>query len=195
MTLQLQISKALSTDLKSHPIEASTDLHAMQWYGHRVQVLRRKCVILMELQSRYAMVFTGLTKPDFARFPELVRERLWREALSICQLDDEQSARLAGLVNVISQPVQIMTGSDRSVQAHLKEVAWHLDWMANEVGALPADSGEEFSFGLRVNQMPRKSKGEKEYFYPLEVLRDFWLGLLAHDKPRPDNVVPFRRPS
>src|SRR5512139_3051011 len=98
MPMQIHLSKALATDLKSHLIEAPTDLHAMQWYGHRVTVLRRKCVILMESRSRYAMVFTGLTKPDFARFPERVRERLWREALSICQLEDEQSARLAALV-------------------------------------------------------------------------------------------------
>lgn len=193
--MQIHCSKALAVDLKSHLVDAPTNLRAMQWYGHRVQVLRRKCVILMELQSRYAMVFTGLTKPDFQRFPELVRDRLWREALSICQLDEPRSGQLAALVDAIAQPVQIVAGSDRSVQAHINEVTWHLDYFAQEAGELPRDDGDMFAFGLRMNKTPRSRKGEKGYFYPLEVLRDFWLGLLAHAGPRPDNVVPFRRPT
>ncbi|MDY0007054.1 MAG: hypothetical protein RBS22_09525 [Spongiibacteraceae bacterium] len=184
----------MATDLKPLLVEAPTDLRQMQWYGHRVQVLRRKCVILMELQSRYAMVFAGLTKPDFLRFPELVRDRLWREIVSICALDDAESQRLAALVDVVSQPVQIVAGSDRSVQAHMKEVAWHLEWMANDFGSLPLEGGDAFAFGLRVNQTPRSRKGQKEYFWPIEVMREFWLGMLAHATPRADNVVPFRRP-
>lgn len=67
--------------------------------------------------------------------------------------------------------------------------------MAKEVGSLPKDSSEEFAFGLRMNQTLRSTREEKEYFFPLEVLRDFWFGLLEHapSRSRPDNVVPFRR--
>jgi hypothetical protein len=192
--MQIHVSKALATDLKPLLVEAPADLRQMQWYGHRVHVLRRKCVILMELQSRYAMVFAGLTKPDFLRFPELVRDRLWREMVSICELDGAESQRLAALVDVVSQPVQIVAGSDRSVQAHMKEVAWHLEWMANDFGSLPLEGGDAFAFGLRVNETPRSRKGQKEYFWPLQVMREFWFGMLEHARPRADNVVPFRRP-
>jgi len=38
----------------------------------------------------------------------------------------------------------------------------------------------KFNFGLQVNQMLRKRKGDKDYFYPLEELRGFWLGLPGH---------------
>lgn len=193
--VQLHVSKSLTTDLKSHLADVSADLRAMQWYGHRVQVMRRKCVILMEARSRYAMLFAGLTKPDFARFPELIRDRLRREAVAICRLDDERSAQLAALVDLIAQPIQIMPGSDRSVQAHINDVVWHLEWMAGEIGALPANDGDAFGFGMRMNQMLRKCKGERDFFSPLAAMREFWLGLLAHAAPRPDNVVPFRRPS
>lgn len=161
----------------------------MQWYAHRVYVLCRKCVIAMEAQSRYAMVFSGLTKPDFEKFPELFLDRLMREALSICQLADEQSEHLAALIMLLGEPIQ--PGSDRSVQAHINDVIRELDWMAHDIGYLPKQASHEFNFGLRVNQMLRKRKGDKDYFYPLEELRGLWLGLLGHVASRPDNVVPL----
>lgn len=189
--IQIHTSKALAADLKAHLTEVPSGPGAMQWYAHRVVVLRRKCVVAMEAQSRYAMVFTGLTKPDFEKFPELFLDRLVREALSICQLDDEQSEHLVALVMLLGESIQISPGSDRSVQAHINDVARELDWMSHDIGYLPEQASHEFNFGLRVNQMLRKRKGDKDYFYPLEELRGFWLGLLGQVASRPDNVVPL----
>lgn len=134
----------------------------------------------------------GLTKPAFEKFPELFLDRLLREALSICQLADEQSEHLAALVMLLGESIHISPGSDRSVQAHINDVARELDWMARDIGYLPEQASHEFNFGLRVNQTLRKRKGDKDYFYPLEELRGFWLGLLGHVASRPDNVVPLR---
>ena len=187
--IQIHTSKALAADLKSHLIEMPTNPGAMQWYAHRVYILRRKCVIAMEARSRYAIVFTGLTKPDFERFTDFFLDRLMREALSICRLNDEQSGHLAVLIMLLGESVQITAGSDRSVQAHINEVARELHWMSHDIGYLPEHDSHEFNFGLRVNQMLRKRKGDKDYFYPLEKLREFWLGLLGHMAPTPDNGV------
>lgn len=189
--IQIHTSKALAADLKAHLTEVPASPGAMQWYAHRVYVLRRKCVITMEAQSRYAMVFTGLKKTDFEHFPVLFLDRLMREALSVCQLDDEQSEHLAALVMLLGESIQISQGSDRSVQAHMNDVARELDWMSHDIGYLPEQDSHEFNFGLRVNQTLRKRKGDKDYFYPLEELRGFWLGLLEYEAPRPDNVVPL----
>lgn len=187
--IQIHTSKALAADLKGHLNEAPISQGAMQWYAHRVYIMRRKCVIVMEAQSRYAMVFTGLTKPDFGRFPDLFLDRLMRESLSICQLNDEQSGRLANLVMLLGESVQISQGSDRSVQAHVNDVARELDWTSQEIGYLPEHDSHEFNFGLRVNQTPRKRKGDKDYIYPIEVFRGFWLGLLGHVAPGSGNGV------
>ncbi|MDA1302312.1 MAG: hypothetical protein O2868_19840 [Proteobacteria bacterium] len=100
--IQIHTSKALAADLKAQLAEVPAGPGAMQWYAHRVYVLRCKCVVAMEAQSRYAMIFTGLTKPDFEMFPELFLERL---------------------------------------------------------------ASHEFNFGLRVNQMLSKRKGDNDYFY------------------------------
>lgn len=163
----------------------------MQWYAHRVTVLRRKCLILVEWRSRYAMVFTGMVKDDFAHFPAIFHDRLLREALSVCQLDEEKTDELEGLINIVCDEVQICPGSDRSVQAHINEIARDLKYLAAEIGFLPEDDRREFNFGLRVNQMLRKTKEDKEYFYPLEVYRDFWTDMLKHVNLPQTNVIPF----
>lgn len=193
--IQVHTSKALAVDLAGHLTEAPRNPGAMQWYAHRVHVLRHKCVIVMEAESRYAMVFTGLTKPDFQRFPDLFSDRLIREALSICQLDDDQTGRLGAIATLVTEPVQILPGYDLSVQAHINEVVREMEWTAYEAGTLPEHDGHEFSFGLRMNQTPRKRKGDKDYFYPLEIMRAFWLGLLEHVSARPDNQAPLHKPA
>ncbi len=182
------------------PIEINPG--AMQWYGHRVTVMRRKCVLMMEFKSRYCMVFAGLTKPDFENFPGLFVDRLWREAVSICQLDDMQSEHLAALVHIVAEQQHYQLGSDRSVQAHMRQAADDLDYMVNyRVGRLPEAGEEAFGCGVKINEMLRKCKGDKDYFVPLEEFRDFWLGMLEFSDTKqeqdnhnlPDNVVPFRQ--
>jgi len=182
--IQFHLSKALSSDLAMHLQEREgIEKRAMQWFGHRVFVQRRKCVIMMELQSRYSMAFCGLTKPDFKRFPELFEDRLWREVVAICQPNEANAAKLTGFAEQVAAGQIYAPGHDRSVQAHINEVAWCLDDMSWEAGRLPADPGEEFAFGVHMNEGPRSHKGQKRYFVPLEVFRDSWMGMLAevHD--------------
>ena len=202
--IQFHLSKVLSIDMKMH-IAAPLAINpgAMQWYGHRVTIMRRKCVLMMELQSRYCMIFTGMTKPDFEDFPERFIDRMWREVVSICQLDDDQSEMLAELVLAVAQDQCFQAGHDRSVQAHIKQVVEEIEQAIHyRTGRLPVSDEEMFGLGVRVNERIRKRKGDKDYFVPLEVFRDFWLGMLefapVSEEPEedelPDNVVPFKRP-
>ncbi len=201
--LQFHLSRTLSGDLKKHLSDSlDTDAGAMQWYGHRVTVMKRKCVLMMELRSRYCMLFAGLTKQDFDRFPDLFADRLWREVLSICLLDDEHSSQLASLALLTGEQQRYQLGSNRSIQTHLRQAAEHLHDIANQqMGRLPQSGEEQFGCGVQINETLRKCKGDKDYFVPLDRFRDFWLGMLkfqqtqqAQKKKRvPDNVLPFRR--
>lgn len=192
--LQLHCTKALAQDLQSHLVEVPVEAGAMQWYAHRTTLMRRKCVVAMEAQSRYAMLFTGLTKADFRQFPQLFRDRLVVEALSICQPNDQQAGKLELMATLVAEPIDVLAGYDRSVLAHINEVVRELGWMVQGVGALPRDDEDEFTVGLRVNQMLRRRKSDQDYFYPLQQMRGFWLGLLQRVTPPPGNVIPFRRP-
>ena len=154
----------------------------------------------MEWQSRYSMVFAGLTKAEFQNFPKTCADRLWREVVSICQLDDVQSQKMAELVEMVAAEQSYQSGSDRSVQAHINDVAWHLGCEANEAGYLPEKPEEAFGFGIKMNEWLRKRKGDKDYFVPVEIFRDCWLGMLEHvdsqgssSKRKMADVVPLYR--
>ena len=153
--------------------------YAMQWHGHRVLVRRRKCIIMMELQSRYCMVFCGLTKPDFKRFPELFEDRLWREVLAICRQNEQPGKKLAVMAKRVAAEQIYQPRHHRSVQGHIDNIAFYLDDTAWQADRLPANPEEEFAFGLQMNQSPSRRKDQKGYICPAEVFRDIWMGMLA----------------
>lgn len=193
--IEFRISQTLARDLSMHLQPSRPAVaYGLQFYAHRVTVARRKCVIVMELQSRYAMVFCGLTKKEFEHFPEIFQERLWREVLSICEPENEDDmAFMSDLVLGLSSEQFYQPGSHRSVQAHIGQVAEQLAWMVNNgIYKLPVSSSEAFGFGLDVNEVPRTIRGKHESFQPFVVFRNFWKDLLVYarkdatdDKPVP----------
>ncbi len=181
--IDFHLSKILAKDLNMHLSEVTTaQSSGLQWYAHRVTIARRKCIIAMELQSRYAMVFCGLTKTEFEYFPEIFQDRLWREVISLCELDDDDDiAEMSELVLNISVEQHYDTSNNRSVQSHIRQVADELSWMVdNDVYRLPMSGTEAFAFGLSANEMLRSTSERKDYFQPFLVFRDFWIGLLQH---------------
>ena len=174
--LHFHLSKNLEKDLAQH-IAPSTiaALHPQHWYLQKITVLRRKCIIAMEEKSRYAMVFSGLTKTEIARFPEIFQERLWRESMSVCQLEEDGNARLSDLVLNTSQLQTYEVGSDRSVQAHLQDAVHQFQWEIDDMGRLPETREENFVAGLRINDTPRTIRGSKNHIWPIEQFRGDWL--------------------
>ncbi len=198
--IQFNLSAALTKEL-SHLVtesEAMSHAPALIWYAHVVIIARRKCIIAMELQSRYAMVFCGLTQKDFAVFPSMFKDRFWREVCSICQaphpLPEPETERLAALVKMMADKQCFQKGNNPSVSTHIKQVKEELEFLVKyQRQTLPTGDEAEFKFGLKTNEILRKRKGDKDYFYPIAVFRDFWLGLLNHTSDnspmRKDNVV------
>lgn len=177
--LHFHLSKNLEKDFAPHIApNAIAALHPQHWYLQKINVLRRKCVLAIEEKSRYAMVFCGLTKNEFAHFPEIFQERLWRESMSICQMEDDANAR-SDLVLSTSQLQTYEIGSDRSVQAHLKDAIWRFQWDIEEVGRLPETGEEHFIAGLRINDTIRTIRGSKTWIVPVEQFRTGWLRLLG----------------
>ncbi len=182
--LQIHLSQALSKDLKAH-VNKPVDIEptALQWYGHKVVVDGEDCIILMELQSRYAMVFCGITQYHLDNFLDVVQERLWREVCAIVQLEEDlpehDMALMSDMVLNLSREQFFQQGYNRSVTTHINQVVDQLKYtVEDERYALPADMGQAMEFGLIINDQLRKRKGDVDYFVPLEVFRDFWLGLL-----------------
>lgn len=184
--IQFHLTKSLAKELElSAQPSAQANPGAIQWYAHLVTIARRKCIIAMELHSRYAMVFCGLTKKDFKRFPDYFHDRLWREVCVIAQIDGEMSRHdedlLSELALTVSSEQEYLVGSNRSVLSHINQVKEHLEVLVYDEGyALPIDDDDALRFGLIANDMLRKHKGLKDYFIPVTEFKDFWLGLLEH---------------
>ncbi|GAB3111686.1 hypothetical protein G8770_20400 [Aestuariicella hydrocarbonica] len=181
--LQFHLSKDAAKDLNAHLGDNEpVNYQGMQWYLHRITVARRKCIVAMELQSRFAMVFCGLTKPDFERFPDIFFERLMREALlsleQIVELQDSQMRSVMELGLSIAEDQVYQTGSDRSVMAHINDVAYLLRQCVEDGYPLPEEDWDAMAFGGKANSMLRKTKHHKDYFYPKEHFGEFWEGLL-----------------
>jgi len=179
--IQFHLTKKLAKDLKKHvQPKAEINYQAMQWYANVVTVARRKCIIAMELQSRYVMIFCGMTKEELEQFPKIFQERLWREVLALCgeEVNEDVLKKLSDQVLSLANEQNYQEGHDRSVSTHMNQVAQSLEIYVQYQGYdLPVSSAAAFEFGVRENQMIRKRKANKDYFRPIEVFREFWLHL------------------
>ncbi|HEY6527237.1 MAG TPA: hypothetical protein VIZ65_00985 [Cellvibrionaceae bacterium] len=188
--IQFYLSKAAVGDFK-HLLEEPTPINyqAMQWYLHKVTIARRKCVIAMEKRSRYVITFCGLTKKEFAGFPQLFSYWFSLHALASVveqqgqdELLEQQAIELAASISS-GQTYQL--GFDRSVTAHINQAIELLRYYVEERGyPLPVEPREAAIFSTRANETARKSADFPDYFLPVTEFSKFWLGLLNY-KPLP----------
>lgn len=151
--------------------------HLQQWVVHLVRIRRKACIFAMEANTRYAMVFTGLKKGDLKGFINQLIERLVNEMTftagdlgMMVDFDDTmtQFLRRHGDFRFFLRP-------ERSVQAHLKDVVWHLQDQAEMAGELPEGHEECGMFDEFANEILRSTKGQKGYFVPVEEMLCQWL--------------------
>jgi len=166
------------------------------WYAHRVTLLRKKCVIVMEEASRYALIFVGVKKIEFAHFDKLLRNRIVAEASWLCGLPHPSpNEQLVAAVEQKSSSVVFSSGLDRSVQAHIRQVADEMEYFVKyRFERLPESADEEFALGCQLNDTLRKRGGDKDYFYPQRKWRESLLALLSQQtRSNVVNLADFRK--
>jgi len=153
------------------------DVIAWHWLVHVVTVKRKKVVIVMEFNSRFSMTFTGLKKGDEIAFLNMFEHHLSLHVNELMQsvIDDvddlEDSLAHYDAAHFSSAFHQ---RGDRSVQATLNDVAWHIDCQAHDNGYLPEDYAL-IKFDAFVNQLLRKNRTRKDYFQPNHEFLSAWL--------------------
>lgn len=196
--IQFYLSKDAAADFK-HLLEAPLveNYQAMQWYLHRVTIARRKCIIAMEKQTRYAITFCGLTKKDLADFPQLFS--YWFSLHGLASVleqhgqDDVLEQRVLELAEVIADGQTYQQGYDRSVTAHIRQVVDLLRYYVEERGyPLPVEPREAAIFSTRANELLRKKSGSDDYFLPVTEFSGFWLGLLNLKLPSGGGLKPSK---
>lgn len=182
--LQIHLSKALAKELKEcvSP-QKNADPQALQFYAQLTDIEGERTIVLMELQSRYALLFCGVSDYHIEHFQDIVQERLWREVCAIAELGqdlpEKELAVLSDTVLGLTEQQYFQEGHDPSVGSHIRSVIEELrSFNRHEDYELPLHLDQAMEFDFIVNNFVRKSRGGAEKFVPLEVFRDFWLGLL-----------------
>lgn len=149
----------------------------LQWAVHMVRIRRKPCVLVMEAETRYAMIFTGLKKGDPTEFIGEMIMRLTNEmafaAADLSVMADFSSMTASFLDQ--HRTFRFFLRSDRSVQTHLNDVAWHLHDQAAMAQGLPGGHEECGMFDEFINDTLRSTKSRKDYFVPAEEMLISWL--------------------
>ena len=150
----------------------------MQWVVHVVKRSGVHCIIAMHAESRYAIVMMDVKRGDFEGFVDEFCHRLMNEmhflGLEKGSMEEEQAVLVAENFVDKHSDVRFYQRSDRSVQAHITDVANSLDYEIETMGGLPDGADESFDFGRHVNALLRKTRDSDDYFYPFEVMQAFW---------------------
>jgi len=146
----------------------------MQWILHVVKLLDKNCVVAMEVNTRYSMIFTDVSEVDSELF---VKRFIVRLVTEMCIMFDLSFENIQSYVDdFVEQHAQALVcqRGNRSVQSHINDVVWHLSTQVEKTGKLPADINELINLGVFVNQLLRTTSLIKDYFYPYEMMHDQW---------------------
>jgi len=159
--LSILASATLSKDVRTADDAAAVDPGAIAWYGHRVTIERRKCVVLMDVATRYAMLFPALTRPGFRRLGERLCQRLPTELARI-HGDAAIAERMRPVVGRLADPIVAVRGRDRSIQSHINDVVYFIRCWVADHGGLPRDDDEAFRAAMAPNWMIKMGKAHPE---------------------------------
>ena len=179
--LQFQVSRRLAQrmNLPLSAAELSVDCDSrkndnnFQWtfYGHILSCNssenNKLTVVVMEVETRYAFLFTDLTDDCLSNLSSLLLERLRLEFKQL--FDKKEIAKLDSLFLMFSEISQIslVRATNRSVQSHIRQVGRELDLTRSRLARYPSGFTELYDFSRRANHMLRKSFQQDGYFYPM----------------------------
>ncbi|MDW5416743.1 hypothetical protein R6242_09185 [Iodobacter sp. CM08] len=147
------------------------------WQVHAIKLARQNVFIVMERETRFAMVFWGIKKGDGETLLKQFYERMVN--LLLCMNQDVNWLNAADADVAIEQILQrnkrycFVAGVDRSVQTHINEVARFCEGEVHEIGSLLMDADEAAGFDEAMNDTLRSVRGG-DYFYPNAVFFCSW---------------------
>ncbi len=151
--------------------------HLQQWLVHFVRIQRKPCAVAMDIDTRYAMVFSHLKKGDPEGFLNAFATRLVNEMV----LAASEIGMLADFESMLSrfleqhQRFQFVRRMERSTQAHLKEAIWDFEDRCHEAGYVFEAHEDCAVIDARINDTPRTVKTRKGFFVAHEEMLCHWL--------------------
>jgi len=151
--IQFMLSRHLAKSLARHLKPAKAIQPNLVWRADIALIGAEVCVVMQEQHSQYVMVFCGLSDQDFARFPELFKERFWREAAALCkQANIFDNGTLYTCLNALCEEQVYQLDPELLEEGKIPKVIEKLERLfLYEKQPLPTDGKSAFTFGFRIN--------------------------------------------
>lgn len=202
----IEVSRELAKPLARHvkpvaPLVSKSPLDLL-WRAEMVQIGVDTCVVAQEQYTDYILVLCGLAGKDFERFPQLIGERLWREAAAICRQAElyDTPTLIKHLKSVIDEQ-QYRMNPEPVEEGKLLNVIEKLErQFVYDRKPLPRDGKSAFEFGFAINSRKPKLDQLDEKPTAAEAFGNLCLNLLEiqmqvepekieASKPAADNIV------
>lgn len=161
--------------------DGKTPRHLMQWQVDLTYIKEKPCAITMDIDTRYAMVFTNLGKGNVPNFLNTFAERLVNQmvfsAQSVSLLADFDELWKRFLAT--HARFQFFLRSDRSTLKHLKDAEKMFEYETASTTFWPETHEECAVFDTSLNLTPRKSRKRRTPFIPETEMLCLWMQTFA----------------
>ena len=158
-------------------IAESNDPAQWQWLVHAIKIKGKNVLIAMDYHTRFSITLSALKKGDDSSFMNSFEHHLTvhvHEMMTAINVDSQAiDARLKRYRHQHNRCAFYLRG-DRSVQAHVNDVAWHFRRWIDDWEDVPTGI-DLIGFDVFTNKILRKRKGEKDYFIPQHEFLHAWL--------------------
>lgn len=159
--LELQISQSLPS-LPQIPETVASESVTWGWSGHLLSFDDVECLVLVEQNSGYAMLFFGLTQTDYQGLSGVWLRRLLAEALTVTELSGEAQELLYNYILNLNGQITAASAVSTQDSSRLAQISQGIKLLAQQYGALPQGESEEFRWGCVINQA-RQEQGQSVY--------------------------------
>lgn len=175
--IQLDISTALAKPLAKHLRLAPSQDTDLYWRADLAVVGTEPCVVAEEQQTGYVIVLCGLDREDFARFPDLFRDRLWREVAAICkQANLYDNGMLAKYLPALCEQQYYRHDPEPIEEGRILKVIEQLERrFLYDRESLPYDGRSAFEFSFAINNKKSRTDTDTNRPSAAESLGDFCL--------------------
>ncbi len=152
--------------------EASVQSGILGWHANLYSFFRRKSVLSVNDETRFAVFLPGLRKPDFMDFGNLFRNRLKHELIRFGATKSAAAKALLAL-----GPMSFGRTHNRSVLGTMNDMAFCMEIQLQRLGRLPEHDDELGWVSRSVNEMPCNSKERRGYFIPAKEMMNLVLAI------------------
>lgn len=156
----IRCTQKLLTELRAQP-NLDVAPEESGWHANLLRIDRRKCVLFTHDPTLFSFVRCGLTRPDFAQFPEVFGQGLFA---TLNQSGFDQAA-IERMLDQNSE-VRYAKTNNRRVLGSMNDMKQILEWSIQSAGGLAHADLDDLT--RMLNQTPFKLI---DYDHPIDRLR------------------------